>query len=97
MERFFLKTRGIVSLTPSNFFVVVALKLEKLQRFQFFGVFFPKLGLYWTGACTRLDGVFTRGLNQAKILKKIKNIGNYMIISCRKFGNYKWKNDKVFL
>ncbi len=40
MENFFLKTRGIVSLTPSNFFVVVALKLEKLQRFQFFGVFF---------------------------------------------------------
>jgi hypothetical protein len=44
MENFFLKTRGIVSLTPSNFFVVVALKLEKLQRFQFFGVFFPNWG-----------------------------------------------------
>jgi hypothetical protein len=44
MERFFLKTRGIVSLTPSNFFVVVALKLEKLQRFQFFGVFFLNWG-----------------------------------------------------
>ncbi len=44
MENFFLKTRGIVSLTPSNFFVVVALKLKKLQRFQFFGVFFPNWG-----------------------------------------------------
>jgi hypothetical protein len=35
MENFFLKTRGIVSLTP---------KLENLQRFQFFGVFFPIWG-----------------------------------------------------
>jgi hypothetical protein len=44
MENFFLKTRGIVSRTHLNFFVVVALKLEKLQRFQFLGVFFPSWG-----------------------------------------------------
>ena len=71
MENFFLKTRGIVSLTPSNFFVVVALKLEKLQRFQFFGVFF-KTGVILDRRLYQVRRGLYKGTESSKNFKKNK-------------------------